>query len=78
MNEKLIRRRERMGLTKGEISEAIGISPSYYSALEYEQKSLIRMRTDKALKLAKVLNCRIQDIISEEELKRIYGEEGEV
>lgn len=55
--------RERNGLTRKEISEAVGISPSYYSMLEYGTKSVGRLPLDKAIVLAEVLKCRPEELV---------------
>lgn len=73
MNAKLINRRERMALTRGEISRMVGISPSYYSALEYDQRKLSKMSLDKALRLVDTLGCDFRDILTDEEMRDVYG-----
>ena len=63
MNDRLRLLRERNGLTRKDISEAVGISPSYYSMLEYGSKSVGRLPLEKALKLAEILKCRPEELI---------------
>lgn len=63
MDSRLRLLRERNGLTRKEISEAVGISPSYYSMLEYGTKSVGRLPLDKAIVLAEVLKCRPEELV---------------
>ena len=66
MNGRLRLLRERNGLTRKDVSEAIGVSPSYYSMLEYGTKSTGRLPLEKAVKLAEILRCRPEELLSEE------------
>lgn len=63
MDSRLRLLRERNGLTRKEISDAIGISPSYYSMLEHGTKSVGRMPLEKALLLAEMLKCRPEELM---------------
>ena len=55
--------RERNGLTRKEISEHIGVSPSYYSMLEYGTKPVGRLPLEKAVLLAEILKCRPEELM---------------
>lgn len=63
MDSRLRLLRERNGLTRKEISDAIGISPSYYSMLEHGTKSVGHMPLEKALLLAEMLKCRPEELM---------------
>ena len=55
--------RERNGLTRKEISKHIGVSPSYYSMLEYGTKPVGRLPLEKAVLLAEILKCRPEELM---------------
>lgn len=55
--------RERNGLTRSDVAEAVGISPSYYSMLEYGTKDVGKLPLEKAIRLAEILGCRPEELI---------------
>ena len=57
--------RERNGLTRKEISEHIGVSPSYYSMLEYGTKDVGKLPLEKAIRLSEILGCRPEELLDE-------------
>lgn len=63
MNERLIYRRERAGMTRREVAEKVGISKSYYSSLENGQRDVGNIRVKTALRLADALGCRLEEIL---------------
>ena len=63
MDSRLRLLRERNGLTRKDISKAVGISPSYYSMLEYGSKPVRKLPLEKALKLAEILKCRPEELL---------------
>lgn len=63
MDNRLRLLRERNGLTRKEVSTAVGISQSYYSMLEYGSKPIGRLPLDKAIRLSEVLRCRPEELM---------------
>lgn len=57
--------RERNGLTRIDVAEAVGISPSYYSMLEYGTKDVGKLPLEKAIRLSEILGCRPEELIDE-------------
>lgn len=57
--------RERNGLTRSDVAEAVGISSSYYSMLEYGTKDVGKLPLEKAIRLSEILGCRPEELLDE-------------
>ena len=66
----LYHKRHRLGLSRKEVAERMGVSVSYYAALEQGKRKLSNMRLDKAVRLAEVLDCPVTYFMKEDSYEK--------
>ena len=60
--------REKAGLTRAELAEETGINIRTIEAYEQGRKDINGAKLKTLLKLCKVLNCNLEDIVTDTEL----------
>ena len=66
-------RRKKKGLTQKQLAEISGITLKNIQHYEAGQRNLDNARLETISKFAMALDCRIEDILNSEDLKRLYN-----
>lgn len=65
----LISKRKELGLTQREFAEKIGVNLRMYAEYEQGRRTIESAHADTVYNIAKVLGCRMEDLIGEERLE---------
>lgn len=66
--------RKKAGLTQVSLAEITGISKRTLEHYERGYRNFDHARLETLCKVAKALNCTIADLLTDEELKKLYEE----
>lgn len=73
-NDKLKHRRERAGLSQSQLAKLAGVKVRVYQNYEQGVRDISNAHLSTLLRVCKVLNCKLPDIVTDEETAMLLKE----